>query len=286
MVRLSDSHPLFTMVRQIDQQGIMVFDVHGMPNMDEPFVTPYMVLALNLTGWVKVECDMRPVCFQPHDIAVLPPRHILCTKEVSADYHALLIVMSREFQEERKHDSTDAYRDNFHYLIQPHLSLTDDQFSVVHQLFELLRNISLIDSPTRGEMVTNLLKTLFLLLQNYRHQNGVRNHEPSAHEQLFTNFYHAITQHYAQNREVRFYADLFHLSPKHFSAIIKQHTKTNALEWINGYVLVQAKILLRYHQLMTVQEIAMKLGFADQGTFSRFFKSQCGMSPTQYRELT
>lgn len=285
MKRISESHPLLAMTSQIDENGLMVFDVNDMPSYGEPFFTPYMILALNLNGWVKAECDMRPVCFLRHDIAVLPPRHILCAQETSADYHALLIVMSKDFQEDRKQDSNTVYRDNFHYLVRPHLSLNEEQFAIVYQLFSLVRSISLTTSPTRAEKVTHLLNTLFLLLHDYRYENGISKHEPSAQEQLFASFYKAITEHYTRNREVRFYADLFHLSPKHFSAIIKQHTKTNALDWINGYVMVQAKLLLRYRQALTVQEIALKLGFIDQATFSRFFKSRSGMSPTEYREL-
>ncbi len=273
------------MAQEIDKQGLMVFDVNSMPTYGEPFVTPYMVLVLNLEGWVKAECDMRPVCFQRHDIAVLPPRHILCAEEASADYHAMMIAMSLDFQEDRKQDSTDAYRDNFHYLTQPHVSLSDEQFTVVLQLFNLMQTISQKATPTRDEKITNLLNTLFLLLQDYRHENGISEHVPSPHELIFNQFYQAITQHYTQHREVRFYADMFHLSPKYFASIIKQHTKTNALEWINGYVMVQAKIMLRYKQQMSIKEIALNLGFIDQATFSRLFKAHSGMSPTEYREL-
>ncbi|MCR4582347.1 MAG: helix-turn-helix domain-containing protein [Prevotella sp.] len=281
---ITESHPLLSMGKEIDERGLMVFDVYGMPSYGEPFTTPYMVLTLNLKGWVKAECDMRPVCYQQHDIAVLPPRHILCAHESSADYHALLIAMSRQFQEERKQDSTDAYRDNFHYLTQPHISLSEGQFSMVYQLFGLVRTLSQTDGPTRDEKITHLLNTLFLLLQDYRSENGVGTHEPTALEKLFTRFYRAITQHYTQSREVRFYAELFHLSPKYFATLIKQHTNTNALEWINGYVTEQAKIMLRYQPELTVQEIALRLGFVDQATFSRFFKVRTGMSPTDYRE--
>ncbi len=278
------SHPLLSMTQEIDRQGLMVFDINSMPTYGKPFVTPYMVLVLNLEGWVKAECDMRPVCFRLHDIAVLPPRHILCAQETSADYHAMMITMSVDFQEDRKQDSTDVYRDNFHYLSRPHISLSDEQFAVVHQLFNLVQTISQTAGPTRDEKITNLLNTLFLLLQDYRRENGIGEHEPSPHELMFTQFYQAITEHYAEHREVRFYADLFHLSPKYFATIIKQHTKTNALDWINGYVMVLAKIMLRYKQQLTIQEIALKLGFIDQATFSRFFKSHSGMSPTAYRD--
>ncbi len=271
------------MTHQIDEQGLMVFDIHSMPTYGEPFTTPYMVLVINMEGWVKADCDMLPVCFRRHDIAVLPPRHIICAHKVSADYHALMIVLSVDFQENRKQDSTDVYRDNFYYLKNPHISLADEQFAVVRQLFGLIQTVSQMESPTRVEKMTYLLNTLFLLLQDYRRANGINGHEPSAQEELFSRFYQAITHHFTKNREVRFYAEMFHLSPKHFASIIKQHTKTNALEWINGYVVVQAKILLRYQHDMTIQEIATKLGFVDQGSFSRFFKSRTGLTPTEYR---
>jgi len=281
-----ESHPLLSMANQIDERGLMVFeDVHSMPSYDEPFTTPYMVLSLNIEGWVRAECDMRPVCFERHDIAVLPPRHVICAHEVSPDYHVMLIVMSRDFQEDRKRDSNVVYRDNFHYLTKPHVKLDDEQFETIYQLFRLVKVASESDSEARIEILTNLLNTVFLLLQDYRRKNGVEEHEPSSQEVLFTRFYQAITQHYTESREVRFYADMFHVSPKHFGTLIKLHTKTNALEWINGYVEVQAKMMLRHESQMTVQEIALKLGFSDQATFSRFFRSRCGMSPTEYREL-
>lgn len=284
MDRTTGLHPLLTMPPQIDEKGLMVFDVHNMPIYDEPFSTPNMVLALNIEGWVRAECDMRPVCFRRHDIAILPPRLIICAHETSDDYHCVLIVLSRAFREGRKQDSTDVYQDNFHYLSKPHISLNDDQFAVVNQLFSLIKAISQLSSPTWEEKVTHLLNTFFLLLQDYRRENGIEGHEPSSQEQLFSRFYNAVTQYYRQSREVRFYAELMHLSPKHFATIIKQHTGINALQWINGYVVIQAKILLRYSLQMTVQQISVYLGFSDQAAFSRFFKSQCGISPSDYRD--
>ena len=35
--------------------------------------------------------------------------------------------------------------------------------------------------------------------------------------------------------------------------------------------------------LMTIQEITNHLGFPDQASFSRFFKTNTGQSPTEYR---
>ena len=285
MAKNNKIHPLLSLTEQIDERGLMVFDdIRRMPVYNEPYSTPYMTIALNLEGWVRTECDMRPVCFRRHDIAVLAPQHILCALESSADYHAMLIVMSVKFQEEIKRHYTNIYRDNFFYLYQHDLSLTDEQFaSVLHQ-FQMLHTVSLMESDNRWQMLGDLLDVLFLLLQDYRRQNGIDDHKYTPHEELFARFYRAITEHYQQSREVRFYADMFHLSPKHFATIIKQHTNINALDWINSYVTIQAQTLLRYHRELTVQEIAIRLGFSEQASFSRFFKVNTGLSPTEYRE--
>lgn len=285
MAKNNKIHPLLSLTEQIDERGLMVFDdIRRMPVYNEPYSTPYMTIALNLEGWVRTECDMRPVCFRRHDIAVLAPQHILCALESSADYHAMLIVMSVKFQEEIKRHYTNIYRDNFFYLYQHDLSLTDEQFaSVLHQ-FQMLHTVSLMESDNRWQMLGDLLDVLFLLLQDYRRQNGIDDHKYTPHEVLFARFYRAITEHYQQSREVRFYADMFHLSPKHFATIIKQHTNINALDWINSYVTIQAQTLLRYHRELTVQEIAIRLGFSEQASFSRFFKVNTGLSPTEYRE--
>ena len=273
------------MPETIVERGLMVFpDIRRMPVYGEPFTTSYMTISLNLRGWVRAECDMRPVEFRPHDIAVLTPRHVLCPQDSSDDYHAMLIVMSVAFQEEMKHRYPDIYLDNFHYIYRQDVPLSDEQFAVIHRLFLLLHDVSITDSPNRWQMLGYLLSVLFLLLQDYRQQNGIGRHQPSSQEELFTRFHQAIDSHYHESREVRFYADLMHLTPKHFAAVIKRHTGITASEWISRYVVMQAKMLLRHRQQMTIQEIAYRLGFPDQAAFSRYFKSNAGLSPSEYRD--
>jgi len=37
---------------------------------------------------------------------------------------------------------------------------------------------------------------------------------------------------------------------------------------------------------MTIQQISQYLGFSEQASFSRYFKANTGLSPTEYRDLT
>lgn len=51
---------------------------------------------------------------------------------------------------------------------------------------------------------------------------------------------------------------------------------------IADYVEVGIKSLLRNADL-EIKEVARKAGFASQSSFSRFFRQQTGMSPSEYR---
>jgi len=278
-------HPMIAQADTIKERGLMVFDnINRMPIYNEPFFTPLMVITLNLQGWVRAECDMQPVLYKQHEVSVLPPHHILNAQESSPDYCAMIIVLSEEFQEKMKMRYPNIYRDNFHYLHHPDVPLNDEQFDIIHQLFQAIATASRLNGERREYILGDLLDALFLQLQDFRHENGIDKHEPSPKEQLFNRFYQAITEHYRESREVRYYANLFCLSPKHFSTSIKQLTNINALDWINSYVTIRAKLLLRYQQDMSIQQVAYHLGFPEQSTFTRFFKTQTGVSPKDYQQ--
>ena len=285
MANMQHTHPLLVSDELINERGLVVFDdIHQMPIYHEAYISPYLTISLNLQGWVQVEYDMRAVRFQPHDIAVVHANHTLCAYESSADYHAILLVLSPRLEQEMKSLTPNVFVGFYHYVWQPDFHLTDEQTVNVVRLLQLLKSISEGEMQSREIILKGLLHILANVLQDYRHENGKGDSPLSPRQELFIRFHQAIVEHFRENREVRFYADLFCLTPKHFAAVIKQQTGINASVWISNYVMIQAKTLLRHQQQLTVQQIALKLGFSDQAVFSRFFKSNEGISPTEYRE--
>lgn len=101
-------------------------------------------------------------------------------------------------------------------------------------------------------------------------------------EEIFYNFVNAVETHYRKERSVKFYADLLCLSPKYLSSVIYKVSQKLAGEWIDGYVILEAKTLLKSGKL-TVQQISEQLNFPNQSFFGKFFKRCAGMSPKEYK---
>ena len=101
-------------------------------------------------------------------------------------------------------------------------------------------------------------------------------------EQVFIGFMQSLGLHYAERYPVSRYADEAHLSVRHFSSLIRAYTGQKPMEWIIVYTIGQAKHLLSQTEL-SVKEIAGQLGFPEQFTFRKYFKTHAGMSPTRFR---
>lgn len=108
------------------------------------------------------------------------------------------------------------------------------------------------------------------------------NEKISSGERVFIAFMQSLGQHYAERYPVSRYADEANLSVRHFSKIIRDYTGQTPMQWIISYTVSQAKRLLSQSGL-SVKEIAEVLGFPEQFTFRKYFKTHAGTSPTDFR---
>lgn len=102
-------------------------------------------------------------------------------------------------------------------------------------------------------------------------------------KQLFGEFMSLVKRHHTSCRGVKFYADKLCLTPNYLSGVVKEYTGKTATEWVNDFVIVEAKIMLK-DTTLSVQEISSRLNFPDQSTFGKYFKKIVGISPKAYRD--
>ena len=278
----TSTNPIDNIVDQINERGLMLFEnVSRMPTYEKPFVSSFMVVCVNHTGWVKCIYDMKPIEFQPHDLAIIPPGHILVTKETSDDYTASLLVISPRFLKKLANKHPESYK--YHYSNSA-FHMKDEQYDGIIGYFKMVRAVSQVNGPEREELIANQMEVGTRLIGIYHRESGlIRIHQTTIDQELIIRFQNALLEHFRESREVQFYADLLCLSPKYFGSIIKKQTGMAAGEWIAQYVIVQAKTMLRYRKDLNIQEISNYLGFPDPTAFTRYFKANAGLSPKEFR---
>ena len=278
----TSTHPIDKMVDQINERGLMLFeDVSRMPTYEKPYVSPFFVVCVNHRGWMKSTYDMKPIEFHPHDLAIVPPGHILVAKETSDDYQATLLVISPRFIKKMANDHPESYKYQFSNSA---FHLKDEQYDGIIGYFKMIRAVSQVNGPEREELIANQMEVGTRLIGIYIRESGlIRIHQTTIDQELIIRFQNALLEHFRESREVKFYADLLCLSPKYFGSIIKEQTGKSASEWIAEYVIVQAKTMLRYRKDLNIQQISFHLGFPDPTAFTRYFKANAGLSPKEYR---
>ena len=106
--------------------------------------------------------------------------------------------------------------------------------------------------------------------------------KPNRSKQLFNDFMALVKQYHTRYRGVKFYAEKLCITPNYLSGVIKDYTGKTATDWVNDFVILEAKIMLKDSNL-SIQEISYQLHFPNQSTFGKYFKQLVGMGPKQYR---
>lgn len=275
------SHKLEFDIATLRRKRVVCLEVDYLPytSPDYTFMTNEMVIGICLNGSAAIYYDMQQVTFSPLDISVMLPDHILSGGTWTADYKALLVVVSRDYYDELIHYGS--FR-NFHkYRYRPCFHLNDEQFERIAAVLKVLQIIADCDHSKKLNMMNDMFDVLFYALSKYRNEEV--GDESAADGILFQRFYDLLTENHSKEHEVAWYAGKLCLTPKYFSTVIKKTTGRSAGEWISIVLSLRAKSLLDSYQELTVTEIADSLGFSSKSAFCRFFRRMNGMSPTEYR---
>jgi len=283
-MKQTEEHPLLKNAAEIEERGVVVIEnVTALPAYGKPYVSPHLLVCLNHRGHVLAEYDMQQVDFGPHDVAMLLPGHVLTAFSSTDDYQATLLVFSESFLNWLLQEVTHMSFYEFHNISS--YNFTDSQFESMKAYVKMLEAISQIDHPARMEMLASQISVGTRMCDLFLTENLKKSPTSISNKQkILSQFYNAIATHYRENREVKFYANLLCLSPKHFGTVIREFTGVGAGEWIARYVIIQAKTLLRQRPDLSIQQISDQIGFSGKTAFSRYFKTNTGMTPKEYRD--
>ncbi len=260
------------------------------PKLMVPIRFKGMILILCRRGYFDVEINLQNYHVGPNHLVVINPDFL--TKFSNMDYTNLdvsVLFIDTAFLSDV---NIDLNAINVRSLIQkrnPMVELTEVEVSLFTKHLELLEMHA--DNDTHTVFSRNIARSLiaataYRLLQfNFDRLNDLE--APVATSSRRSTYVHDFMRlvhlNYTQHRSVAFYASKLFISPKYLSLVVKETTGRSAAEWINEFVILEAKNLLRFSG-KNVQQVAYALNFTNQSSFGKYFKHITGQSPSQYQK--
>ena len=264
----------------IGDDFIIVDDISDVQHFEYPTKIDFAIMNICLKGCVKGSINLKPYSFSENDLFMILPGQIIQYFYKSDDYSGISIAMSKRFTDNLELNIKDSISIMLHLKENPIIHLSPDEVQYFMDYYNVLRQaVRRTQNPNRMEVVKLLIMALFYNFQQIQRKIIVAK---TKRDDLFEAFYGLLLANYKESREVGFYADKLCLTPKYLSSVIKELTSKSAFEWINDYVTLEAKALLKSTN-MTIQQISDELNFANQSFFGKFFKRNTGMSPKDYK---
>ncbi len=167
--------------------------------------------------------------------------------------------------------------------------LNEKDTSLLSRYFDLLyRNAKDNSNPRINKNIaSSLLAAAFYQIVQFLYDSIGSNaggEAPSRRSNYVNDFIKLVHIYYSRERAVKFYADKLFISPKYLSLLVKESTGRSAANFIDEFVILEAKNMLRFSG-KNIQQIAYALNFTNQSSFGKYFKHLTGMSPTEYQKL-
>lgn len=245
------------------------------------------IIGVGTEGETSVSFNLHEFKLKKDSIFIFTPKNVLQVNSQQY-FKADVIAISPDFMRRINIDIKNMMPLFLKFVENPALTLTPEESRSMRGM------IAQIERETRGpethfsfDIVSGLIAATIYkvgdimyhyLAEHPEEQNNSHNRA----KEYFKQFTHLLGEHFREERSVGFYARQLCITPKYLTTLIKRISGQSVSEWIDNYVILEAKTLLKY-STMSIQEIAYYLNFPNQSFFGSYFKRNTGMSPSQYK---
>ncbi|MGN0309666.1 MAG: helix-turn-helix domain-containing protein [Bacteroides sp.] len=247
------------------------------------FKSDHLLLLLCLEGEAKAEVNLWPIAMKSGVQIMVQPGNLLQIDKPETPLRLRCIVCRGSIY----HELSRCIEPSFFQFIRetPSVELPADEVDWFIRMGDMLE---LVQADTqnryRMQMAANYLQNIcfYIYHKTQTHFQANDTKWVSRKEELFKQFIHLVHQYCATEREVSFYAQQLHITPRYLSTVVLTVSGETTKDIIDRHTITEIKMRLKNTQY-NIQEISNSMKFADQSFFGRYFKKHTGMSPLKYR---
>lgn len=240
-------------------------------------------------GSMDIEVDFTTYTLTARSILIITHKQICNIHDISDDFRYLLVAIDDSLSTDPNASNNDPNRIQNILIENPFIHLSETTTKESIEIYKILkRKLGERSHPYQIEIIVGLIRTFFYNIFAELAQEGnplptTKNASKTNRQKtVFKAFIKAVGEHYATERNIKYYADLLCITPKYLSKIIFQMSGRFAGDYIRDYIVREAKALIQSKKY-SMFDISILLNFSSQSSFTRFFKNATGMSPKEYQ---
>lgn len=264
---------------------LLLDDVRKIPIPNESRRMECLLLAMCQQGTVSYYVDSVKHTVEAGDLIIINQGRVVCDCTLSPDCRGIGLLIDYKFFNETVMSVHELSSLFLFARTHPVFRLPKERADFICETFFRIK--SKLDEPEnhfRREMVQSMFLSMVYEMSNVIYNAQSQDAECNTRaEAIFTNFIKLVEKHFREERRVSWYSEQLCISPKYLSETVKAVSKRTPNDWIDSYVTMELRMLLRNTQ-KSIKEITQELKFSNQSFLGKYFKEHTGMSPSEYRK--
>ena len=228
-----------------------------------------------LSGHIRLNVNLEEYELKSGMLFLNYPGNIIRVNELvssdQTDLRYICVMMSRDFVSNLMLDVNKIFTRNLSFVAHPSIDLNEQQRELLREHISLMVRVMQQVGSFKTECVRSILSSVFYFLagvwaEKLADKKSDEDTVTSRSRVLVDQFIKLVSEYHTSQRNVGFYAEKLCLTPKYLSRVIWDATGRSAPEWIDAYVILEAKNLLKYSGL-AIKVIVYKLNFPNQSVF-------------------
>ncbi|MBN8701857.1 MAG: helix-turn-helix domain-containing protein [Bacteroidetes bacterium] len=245
----------------------------------------YYEVFLFSKGSGKHTIDFNEYEIKPYSVHFVSPGQIHLVNR-SLNSAGFVFLFSREFYQ-LEHTNTDSLFELPFFNNTSGVPILQLNAVVFAEFIATLNQIIAENNSTNQDkesIIRAYLNILFIKLKRIYESETIHINTALRHKsELVKKLRILIEKFFITHHKPSQYADLLNISTGYLNELTNEVVGKSSTELINERIVLEAKRIL-FHSDKTVSEIATELNYEDPAYFTRFFKSNTGLSPLEYRE--